>query len=143
LNAGLGQPVFRYESILRDKFGNCGVPCNEGKTPWEREIEEISLQQSRIMSGKTLGIRGARRTGWSFLKPVRPDEKLSEITGHAPLTRSELTKRLWDYIRRHRLQDSERKAIIHADEKLKAVFNGKRRVTMFEMSKLVASHLVS
>jgi chromatin remodeling complex protein RSC6 len=95
------------------------------------------------MSGKTVGIRVARRTGWSFLKPVQPDEKLSEITGRSPLPRSELTKRLWDYIRRHGLQDSERKAIIHADEKLKAVFNGKGRVTMLEMSKLVASHLVS
>jgi chromatin remodeling complex protein RSC6 len=95
------------------------------------------------MSGKIVGIRVVRRANWSFLKPVQPDEKLSEITGTSPLPRSELIKRLWAYIRRHGLQDNERKAIIHADDKLKAVFNGKRRVTMLEMSKLVSSHLVS
>ncbi|MDB6109504.1 MAG: hypothetical protein JWR69_1254 [Pedosphaera sp.] len=94
------------------------------------------------MAVKSVGIRGARRANWSFLKPVQPDEKLSEITGPRPLPRSELTKRLWAYIQRHGLQDSERKAVIHADDKLKAVFNGKGRVTMFEMAKLISSHLV-
>ncbi|MDB6112914.1 MAG: hypothetical protein JWR69_4664 [Pedosphaera sp.] len=95
------------------------------------------------MAGKSVGIQGARRANWSFLKPVQPDEKLSEITGTTPLPRSELIKRLWAYIQRHGLQDRERKAIIHADDKLQAVFNGKRRVTMVEMSKLVLSHLIS
>jgi chromatin remodeling complex protein RSC6 len=94
------------------------------------------------MSGRKVGMRGKRRVQPGFMRPVKPDEKLSAIIGCEPLARSELTKRLWHYIRKHGLQDEQKKSIINADENLRPVFNGKQQVTMFEMSKLVFSHTV-
>jgi chromatin remodeling complex protein RSC6 len=75
------------------------------------------------------------------MKPVQPDEKLAQVVGDKPLPRTELTKKLWVYIRKHGLQDAKKRTQINADESLKAVFNGKKQVSMFEMTKLVSGHL--
>lgn len=75
------------------------------------------------------------------MKPVQPDAKLAEIVGSKPLPRTELTKKLWAYIRKHGLQDKKNRRNINADEALKAVFNGKKTVSMFEMTKLVSKHV--
>ena len=75
------------------------------------------------------------------MKPVQPDEKLAKIVGGNPLPRTELTKKLWAYIRKHSLQDKKVKTQINADESLQAVFNGKKQVSMFEMTKLVSGHV--
>jgi upstream activation factor subunit UAF30 len=85
--------------------------------------------------------KGKRQPSASFMKPVKPDEKLGEIIGHEPLPRTEVTKRLWDYIRGHNLQDPENRTFIKADEKLRELFGGKDRVSMFEMTKLIFSHV--
>lgn len=77
----------------------------------------------------------------AFLKPVTPDEALAAIVGSKPLPRTELTKSLWDYIKKHNLQDPKKKTDIIADAALKKVFNGKAKVTMFEMTKLVSGHV--
>jgi chromatin remodeling complex protein RSC6 len=82
-----------------------------------------------------------RQPSASFMKPVQPDEKLSQIIGSQPLSRTEVTKKLWDYIRSHNLQDPENKTFIKADDKLRDVFDGKDRVSMFEMTKLVFGHV--
>ena len=76
-----------------------------------------------------------------FAKPVTPDEKLARIVGADPLPRTELTSKLWDYIRSHNLQDPAAKTFIKADDALKAVFDGQDRVSMFEMTKLVSKHV--
>jgi chromatin remodeling complex protein RSC6 len=75
------------------------------------------------------------------MKPVQPDDKLSAIVGSKPLPRSELTKKLWDYIKKNGLQDPKKKTQINADDALKAIFNGKKSVSMFEMTKLVSGHV--
>jgi chromatin remodeling complex protein RSC6 len=75
------------------------------------------------------------------MKPVTPDELLAQAVGDKPLPRTELTKQLWVYIRQHGLQDATKKTLINADENLKAVFNGKKQVSMFEMTKLVSGHV--
>ena len=75
------------------------------------------------------------------MKPVQPDEKLAAVIGNEPVPRTEVTRKLWDYIRSHNLQDPENKTFIKGDDKLKAVFDGKDRVSMFEMTKLVSGHL--
>src|SRR4029077_6710959 len=75
-------------------------------------------------------------------KPVHPDAALAAVVGKDPLPRTELTKKLWEYIRKQELQDPKDKRSIRADEKLLAVFNGKKVVSMFEMTKLVNGHLV-
>jgi chromatin remodeling complex protein RSC6 len=85
--------------------------------------------------------KSKRQPGAGFMKPVQPDEKLSAVVGSGPASRTEITKKLWDYIRSHQLQDPENKQYIKADDKLRAVFDGKDRVSMFEMTKLVFGHV--
>jgi upstream activation factor subunit UAF30 len=84
----------------------------------------------------------AKRTpNAAFMKPVTPDDLLAKVVGVEPLPRTELTKKLWAYIRKNGLQDLKNKTLINAYENLKAVFNGKTRVSMFEMTKLVSGHV--
>ena len=83
----------------------------------------------------------ARKPNSALMKPVQPDEALAKIVGSAPIPRGELTKKLWDYIKKHKLQDEKKKTNINADEALKVVFGGKKQVTMFEMTKLVSGHV--
>jgi hypothetical protein len=82
-----------------------------------------------------------RRPNDAFMRPVQPDAKLSAIVGSKPLPRSELTKKLWAYIKKNGLQDKKKRTQINADDSLKPVFNGKSKVSMFEMTKLVSGHL--
>lgn len=83
----------------------------------------------------------ARKLNPALSKPVQPDDVLAAVVGATPLSRGELTKKLWDYIKANGLQDQTKKTNINADEKLKAVFGGKSQVTMFEMTKLVSAHI--
>ncbi len=85
--------------------------------------------------------KAKRKPNAAFMKPVQPDEKLAAVVGANPLPRTELTKKIWAYIRKHGLQDSKNRRNINADDKLKAVFNGKKQVSMFEMTKLVSGHV--
>ena len=87
----------------------------------------------------TAGAKG--RSNSAFMKPMQPDADLAAVIGSAPVPRTEVTKKIWDYIRKHNLQDPNDKRTIRADDKLKAVFNGRDSVSMFEMTKLVSSHL--
>ena len=82
-----------------------------------------------------------RKPNAAFMKPVQPDSKLAAIVGSKPLPRSELTKKLWDYIKKHGCQDKKKRTQINADENLRPVFNGKSQVSMFEMTRLVSGHL--
>ena len=75
------------------------------------------------------------------MKPVTPDAALAAVVGSTPLPRTELTKKIWDYIKQHGLQDQQVKTRINADDKLLVVFNGQTQVSMFEMTKLVSSHV--
>jgi len=75
------------------------------------------------------------------MKPMQPDDVLSEIVGSKPIPRTEVTKKVWAYIKKNGLQDKKNKRNINADDKMKAVFGGKATVNMFEMTKLVNKHL--
>jgi len=75
------------------------------------------------------------------MKPVQPDAILAVVVGSKPLPRTELTKKIWVYIKKNGLQDKKVKTQINADDALKAVFGGKAKVTMFEMSKLISKHV--
>jgi len=77
----------------------------------------------------------------AFMKPVTPDTVLAQIVGTQPIPRTEITKKLWVYIKKNKLQDLKNKRNINADAKLLAVFDGKKTVNMFEMTKLVAKHV--
>ena len=82
-----------------------------------------------------------RKPNAALMKPVQPDEQLSLIVGSKPIPRGELTKKLWDYIKKNKLQDEKKRTQINADDALKVVFGGKKSVTMFEMTKLVSGHV--
>ena len=85
--------------------------------------------------------KSARKPNAAFMKPVTPDGALSAVVGSKPLPRTELTKKLWDYIKKNNLQDKKDRKMINADAALKAVFGGKGKVSMFEMTKLVSGHV--
>jgi chromatin remodeling complex protein RSC6 len=86
--------------------------------------------------------KAARKPNAAFMKPVTPNDKLAAVVGKAPLPRTELTKKLWNYIKKNGLQDKKVRTQINADDALKAVFGGKAKVSMFEMTKLVSNNLV-
>ena len=86
--------------------------------------------------------KAAKRTpNAAFMKPLSPSAVLAAVIGEKALPRTEVTKKIWDYIKKHNLQDAKNKRNINADDKLKAVFGGKKQVTMFELTKLVSNHL--
>ena len=83
----------------------------------------------------------ARKPNAGFMKAMTPSPELAAVVGAAPLPRTEVTKKIWEYIKKHKLQNEANKRNIDADDKLKAVFGGKKQVSMFEMTKLVSNHL--
>ncbi|MGH8767864.1 MAG: SWIB/MDM2 domain-containing protein [Burkholderiales bacterium] len=82
-----------------------------------------------------------RKPNAAFMKPMTPTAALAAVIGGSPMPRTEVTKKLWAYIKRNGLQDSKNRRNINADDKLQDVFGGKRQVSMFEMTKLVSRHL--
>lgn len=82
-----------------------------------------------------------RKPNAAFMKPLQPDAVLAEIVGKKPIPRTEITKKLWEYIKKHNLQNPENKREILADDKLKALFGGKKKVNMFQLTKLVSEHV--
>ena len=82
-----------------------------------------------------------RKPNAAFMKAMTPSTVLAAVVGAMPMPRTEVTKKIWDYIKKNKLQDAVNKRLINADDKLKAVFGGKGKVSMFEMTKLVSNHL--
>jgi upstream activation factor subunit UAF30 len=76
-----------------------------------------------------------------LMKAVQPSAELAAIVGNTPMPRTEITKRIWDYIKDNKLQDAKNKRLINADTKLRPVFGGKQQVSMFELAKLVSQHV--
>ena len=85
--------------------------------------------------------KAPRKANAAFMKPVSPSPALAEIVGSKPIPRTEVTKKLWAYIKRNGLQDSKNRRAINADDKLRPVFGGKSQVSMFDMTKMVKKHL--
>jgi upstream activation factor subunit UAF30 len=104
-----------------------------------------TLKKSRGFKGdqmaKTSQKAPARKPNAAFMRPVTPTPALAEIVGSKPIPRTEVTKRLWAYIKKNKLQDPKNKRMIKANAALKIVFGGKSTVNMFEMTKLVGKHL--
>ena len=92
-------------------------------------------------SVKKVAKKAKRKPSAAFMKPVTPSAALAEVVGNKPIPRTEVTKRLWAYIKKNKLQDAKNKRTIKADAALKVVFGGKAAVNMFEMTKLVSKHL--
>jgi chromatin remodeling complex protein RSC6 len=82
-----------------------------------------------------------RKPNAAFMKPMNPSSTLAAVVGNSPMPRTEVTSKLWGYIKKNNLQDKANRRMINADDKLREVFGGKRQVSMFEMTKLVSKHL--
>ena len=90
---------------------------------------------------KTAKKKSARKPNAAFMRPVQPDDTLAAVVGSKPIPRTEVTKKLWQYIKKNKLQDAKNRRQINADATLKAVFGGKSAVNMFDITKLVGKHL--
>ncbi len=82
-----------------------------------------------------------RKPNAAFMKPMNPSSTLAAVVGNSPMPRTEVTSKLWGYIKKNNLQDKTNRRMINADDKLREVFGGKKQVSMFEMTKLVSKHL--
>ena len=99
-----------------------------------------SARKATKRSGAKKG--GAKRApNPAFMKPMQPDAALAAVVGNSPMPRTEITKKLWQYIKRNGCQDQKERRMINADDKLRPVFGGKNKVSMFEMTKLVNKHM--
>ena len=110
------------------------LSCYAPPTPLERLQKEFAV-------AKKAKKKSARKPNAAFMKPVTPDAALSEVIGSKAVPRTEVTKKLWAYIKKHGLQDKKNRRMIKADDILKPVFGGKATVNMFEMTKLVSKHM--
>ncbi|MGI8547003.1 MAG: SWIB/MDM2 domain-containing protein [Gemmatimonadaceae bacterium] len=100
-----------------------------------------SSTPSTAKKASTTKDTGTRKPNAAFMKPMQPDTELSAVVGNKPMPRTEITKKLWAYIKKNDLQDPKERRMINADENLLAVFGGKKQVSMFDMTKLVNKHL--
>jgi chromatin remodeling complex protein RSC6 len=103
------------------------------KAPARRKMAKAAPKKKR--SG------AKRKPNPAFMKPMTPSSTLAAVVGSNPMPRTEVTKKLWVYIKRNGLQDSVNRRMINADDNLRQVFGGRRQVSMFEMTKLVSAHL--
>jgi upstream activation factor subunit UAF30 len=96
---------------------------------------------TKAPAAKKAAAAPARKPNAAFMKEMTPSDTLAAVVGAKPLPRTEVTKKVWDYIKEQNLQDPANRRMINADDKLKAVFGGKAQVSMFEMTKLISDHL--
>jgi chromatin remodeling complex protein RSC6 len=110
-------------------------------TTSQEESVSMAAKKKAKKAAKKKAPAKKRKPNAAFMKPVTPNEKLAMVVGASPLPRTELTKKLWVYIKKHGLQDKKNRRMINADAALKAVFGGKAQVSMFDMTKLVSKNL--
>ena len=103
------------------------------------------MAKKRKSSKKPKKVKKAKKSGrkpnLAFMKPMMPSSTLAAVIGSSSMPRTEVTKKLWAYIKRNGLQDKTNRRMINGDDKLRAVFGGKSQVSMFDMTKLVSNHL--
>ncbi len=109
------------------------------KKTTKKKVAKKKAVKKNVAKKKTA--KKKRTPNSAFMKPVQISDSLAKIVGSKPIPRTEVTKKLWAYIKKNKLQDQMNKRNINADANLKAVFGGKKKVTMFEMTKLVSKHL--
>ena len=112
---------------------------DEGSGPAPAKKAVASAPAAKTAAAKKPAAK--RKPNAAFMKPMTPSAELAAVVGSQPQPRSEITKRVWDYIKKNNLQDPQNKRQINADDKLRPVFGGQKSVTMFEMTSLVNKHL--
>ena len=132
-------PFSRMNEIL---FHHCGEMSMATKKKGAKKGAKKATKRKAVKkAAKKKAPKKKRTPNAAFMKPMQPDEALSAVVGSSPIPRTEITKKLWQYIKRNSLQDAKVRRNINADDKLLRVFGGKKQVSMFEMTKLVNKHL--
>ena len=117
------------------------------KTAARRPAKKAAKRSAKKATKRTTKKAAKKSTGKkrvpsaAFMRPVQPSAQLSAVVGSTPIPRTEVTKKLWAYIKRNGLQDSKNRRAINADDKLRPIFGGKSQVSMFDMTKMVSKHL--
>ena len=131
------------KSATKDETGT-----KQGGTSAKKSTGETTAKKSGASAKKSAGAgkggaagQGGAKTQGGLARAVTPDKDLAKVVGGEPLTRAELTKKIWEYIRSNNLQDQGDRRMINADKNLKTIFGGKDQVSMFEMTKLVNQHV--
>src|SRR5688572_2769206 len=122
----------------------CAISCDA--VSGAVTTSESYNSQGETMAKKAAKKKAARRSSGrkanaAFMRPVSPGATLAEVVGSTPIPRTEVTKKLWAYIKRKGLQDAKDRRMINADDKLGPIFGGKKQVSMFDMTKMVSKHL--
>jgi upstream activation factor subunit UAF30 len=132
-------PFSRMNEIL---FHHCGEMSMATKKKGAKKGAKKATKKKAVKkAAKKKAPKKKRTPNAAFMKPMQPDEALGAVVGSSPIPRTEITKKLWQYIKRNSLQDAKVRRNINADDKLLRVFGGKKQVSMFEMTKLVNKHM--
>ncbi len=107
----------------------------------KKKVVKKKATKKKVAKKKVIKKKTKRKPNAAFMRPLMPSDSLAAIVGAKPIPRTQVVKKLWEYIKKHNLQDAKNRRNINADEKLKPVFGGKKQVSMFEMTKLVSKHL--
>jgi chromatin remodeling complex protein RSC6 len=113
----------------------------------KKTAKKTAKKPAKKATKKTAAKKTAKKTATkrkpnaAFMKPMTPSDSLAAVVGSKPIPRTEITKKVWAYIKKNGLQDAKERRMINADDNLKAVFGGKKTVSMFEMTKLINKHL--
>jgi upstream activation factor subunit UAF30 len=115
------------------------------KTKKKSSVKKASAKKATVKKTTIKKASPVKKTvlapSTAFMKPLNPSKELAAIVGAGPIPRTEVIKKVWQYIKKYNLQDAKNRRAINADDKLKAIFGGKKQVTMFEMTKLISNHL--
>jgi len=114
------------------------------KKPAKKKVVKKKVAKKKVVKKKVAKKKVAkkkRKPSAAFMKPMQISDALARVIGSKPIPRTEVTKKLWAYIKKNKLQDKINRRNINADDNLRVVFGGKRQVSMFEMTKLVSKHL--
>ena len=120
------------------------------KAAGKKVVAKVKAAEKKVVKKVTAKVKAVKKTvakkvkrapNPAFMKPMQISDDLAKVVGSKPMPRTEVTKKLWDYIKKNKLQDAVNKREINADENLMKVFGGKSKVSMFEMTKLVNKHL--
>jgi upstream activation factor subunit UAF30 len=130
------------EFILKTAFPTIGADSANHRESNMAKAKKGKASKKKVSKAKKPAKKkSARKPNAAFMKPMNPSSTLAAVIGGSPMPRTEVTKKLWGYIKRNGLQDKSNRRMINADDKLKPVFGGRSQVSMFEMTKLVSNHL--
>ena len=107
----------------------------------KKAAKKVAKKAPKKAAKKAPKKKSARKPNAAFMAPLTPSSQLGEVVGTKPLPRTEIIKKIWDYIKKNKLQDSKNRRMINADGKLKTVFGGKDQISMFELAKVVNKHV--